>query len=226
MLRSSVFGAGGLALILASTPPARSQDFDPAGRRHRQAPPQATPNGASKPPARAQKANASEGKTEPAAAALIARYTAIVLAQPASPFPLQRLTQLYRERDGNLTELVRDFEKRATDAGPEQWNARVALAAIYQQDGRMDDAAKAYESAILQRPKDPAPLLSLARLAKDRGDLPAAQKTFEQALPLLGPQDREPTLRALIAVLLDLKDFEGAKARSRELLRQSQNSIF
>ena len=37
---------------------------------------------------------------------LIDRYTKIVLSQPGSVFPLQRLAQLYREKDGNLKGLV------------------------------------------------------------------------------------------------------------------------
>jgi hypothetical protein len=45
---------------------------------------------------------------------LIDRYTKIVLQQPGAPFPLQRLAQLYRDRDGNVTKLVADFEKRAS----------------------------------------------------------------------------------------------------------------
>jgi len=35
-----------------------------------------------------------EGEGKPGGAALIARYTSIVLSQPTSPFPLQRLAQL------------------------------------------------------------------------------------------------------------------------------------
>src|SRR5207237_1378711 len=88
----------------------------------------------------------AEGKGEtkgPGNAALIARYTAILLAQPASPFPLQRLAQLYRERDGNLKGLVTEFEHRAHDPGPEQWQATVALAGIYLAAGRRRESESA-----------------------------------------------------------------------------------
>ncbi len=141
---------------------------------------------------------------------------------------MQRLTQLYRERDGNLKQLVTDFEKRAASAGPgpEPRNAKLALAAIYHLDGRTDDAVKTYESAIAERPKDPAPALALAELDKERGDWAGARRLYEQALPNVGPNDREPTLRALIGVLLDLKDWDAARARHRELVQKSQNSIF
>src|SRR5262249_48150165 len=143
-------------------------------------------------------------------AVLIARYTTIVLAQPTSPFPLQRLAQLYRERDGNLKGLAADFEKRANDGGPDQWNARIVLAAIYREDGRFEDAIKTYESVAQARPKDPAPLLALGTLARDRNDAAGAMRYLEQALPLIPAQDREQTLRLLLGVALDLKDFEAA----------------
>jgi cellulose synthase operon protein C len=235
----SAFFLLGLAVMAGAPGHAQGQDFDPAGRRRRPAPAPAAPHGEPAPAAPhgapAPRTPKADGTTRPAApsapkgpsnAALIARYTAVVLAQPASPFPLSRLMQLYRERDGNAKQLVADFEKRASEPGAEQWNARIVLAAIYQQEGRADDAQKAYEAAIAERPKDPTPLLALARLAKDRGDLPVARRTFEQALPLLGAQDREQALRALIGVLLDLKDFDAAKLKSRELLRLGQGSIF
>jgi tetratricopeptide (TPR) repeat protein len=143
-----------------------------------------------------------------------------VLSQPTSPFPLQRLTQLYRERDGGLKGLVADFEKRANDPGPDRWNARVVLAAIYREDGRLEDATKTYESAAQERPKSPAPLLALAQLARDRGDAPQAMRYFEQALPLLPAAERETTLRSLIAVALDLKD-----SRRQKFLRARQRQI-
>ena len=66
---------------------------------------------------------------------LIDRYTKIVISQPGSPFPLQRLAQLYRERDGNLKKLIEDFEKRAGAAGAEQYASTVTLAGIYKSKG-------------------------------------------------------------------------------------------
>ncbi len=222
-----------VGLALAGQP-AGAQDFDPAGRRHKPGTPTAPPSSGPKAPRnpgpgtappRSGGPEAAEGKSGPGSAVLIARYTAIVLAQPTSPFPLQRLAQLYRDRDGNLKALVADFEKRAGDAGPEQWSAKVALATIYREDGRLEEAAKAYEGAAQAKPKDPAPLLALAQLARDRHDTAAARRYLEQALPLVAAQDREATLRLLLAVSLDLKDFDAAQKFHRELLKQSQNSL-
>jgi hypothetical protein len=159
--------AVGLAIFAGHPRSAAAQDFDPRGRRHggadgatrspaapapkaprpsRSAPPSADPSPKGDP--RPEKGEAKG----PGAVALIARYTAIVLAQPASPFPLQRLAQLYRERDGNLKALVSDFERRARDPGAEQWQATVALAGIYVTDGRPEEAITTYQSAIAARP--------------------------------------------------------------------------
>ncbi len=158
---------------------------------------------------------------------LIDRYTAVVLAQPTTPFPLQRLAQLYRERDGNADKLVADFERRAAEDGPTRYAARLVLAGLYVQDGHASRADALLRDAIAERPKDPAPRLSLGQLQKDQGESALARQTYEEALALLpNGQDRENTLRTLVALGLDAKDFDGAKRHHRELVRASQNSIF
>ncbi|MBL0195551.1 MAG: hypothetical protein IPQ09_15240 [Myxococcales bacterium] len=86
---------------------------------------------------------------------LIERYTRIVLSQPGSPFPLQRLAQLYRDKDGNIANLVKDFEGRAAQSGPDQYAATATLAGIYKLDGRGDDAVNL--PAIALKATDPPP---------------------------------------------------------------------
>lgn len=215
---------------------AEAADFDPTGRNKKKPKPKPGPApGPSRPPApKPSKPDAppadkpgEEGKTGPSSDALIARYTAIVLSQPAAPFPLQRLAQLYRERDGNLKKLVEEFEKRAAAPGPDAWASKVVLAGVYKQDGRYDDAVKTYEAAIAERPKEPDPILALAQLASDRGDKAVARGHYEKALPLLkAPADVEQTTRTLLLLSLDLKDFEGAKKHHDALVKTSQGSLF
>ena len=159
-------------------------------------------------------------------AQLIARYTAVALAQPSSPFPLQRLAQLYRERDGNLRALLSDLEQKAGTLGPAQRAASLLLARAYVEDGRPDDAVRAYEAASVANPKDPDPLRALAELSRDRGNLDAARGYYQRALPLVGRADRDAMLRALLAVLLDLKAFDEAKKVHGELVQQNQGSLF
>ena len=126
-------------LSLAST--ARAQDFDPHGRHHASSPPPHTAAGHPAPAGHA----APEAETGPAQAQLIQRYTHIVLSQPGAAFPLQRLAQLYRDRDGNIVALIKDFESRSAQAGADQYAASVALAGLYKVDGRSQDAVAAYE---------------------------------------------------------------------------------
>ena len=227
--------AGCLALIVPAVeltaPHAEAQprgDFDPTGRGRKPKPPKGP--GVVKPgtgPAKPPKPKDEEGKGGPGSDALIARYTGIVLQQPAAPFPIQRLAQLYRERDGNLKKLIEDFEQRTTAAGTDTWSARVALAGIYKQDGRYDDAIKTYQAAITEKPKEPTAIMALGQLESDRGDKAAARKHFEQALPLLKVnQDIEQTTRTLMTLCLDLKDFDGAKKQHDALVKTAPGSLF
>jgi tetratricopeptide (TPR) repeat protein/HEAT repeat protein len=218
----SVAWVAAAALALATASPAAGQDFDPHGRHH-------PPHG---PPAHGSSSNPGSGPTTPGEAAvaqaqLIPRYTRVVLSQPGVSFPLQRLVQLYRERDGKIAALITDFEARAAQPGADAYAATVALAGIYKIDGRMDDAAAAYERAIALKGDDAAAMLALARLHQDRGEQDAARAGYERALPLQAAQaDKEQTIRTLMSLALDQKDWDGAKKFHRELVKLEPTSLF
>ena len=237
-MRPHVFAAC-LALAgaaFATFPPRDAHaDFDPSGRgKKKPTKPGPVKPGPVKPgPGKpgqvlpARPGGDDDARAGPGSDALIARYTAIVLSQPSQPFPIQRLAQLYRERDGNLKKLVEDFEKRAAAGGPDAWGLRVALAGIYKQDGRPDEAIKTYQAAITERPSEASAILALAQLEADQGDKVAARAHFEAARPLLKvPAEIEQTTRALLALCLDLKDFDAAKRYHDGLVKAASGSLF
>src|SRR5690606_16651910 len=180
-----------LASLCATVLPSHEShaQFNPEGRKKPRPQPRKAPSAPAKP---AQPAKPSS--KEPSSSALIARYSGIVLNQPGAQFPLQRLAQLFRERDGNLDQLVQDFEKRAAQDGPQKWNALVALAGIYEQDGRTAQAIATYEKAIAEQPQNPIALTALGHLHQEKGKQQAAKLNFERALPKLKGADREQTL--------------------------------
>jgi len=206
--------------VIAVTPTARAQDFDPHGRHHGPAP--AAPTHGPPP--------ASPGPAQPAApstAVLVERYTRAALAQPGAPFPLQRLAQLARDRDGKLAALVADFEGRAAQPGADQYAATVGLAGLYKMDGRVDDAVATYEKAVALRPTDAAALTALARLYEDRGDFASARARYEAALPLQKVKaDQEQTLRTVMTLSLDQKDWDAARKFHHELSALEPTSLF
>lgn len=212
---------------------ASAQDFDPRGRKKPPTGPATKPGGkpgpgklAGNPPGgnpggRPTNPDAGQSQT-----VLIDRYTKIVLQQPGSPFPLQRLAQLYRDKDGNLSGLVKDFESRAVQANAEQYAATVTLAGVYKIDGRPDDAVKTYEKAIAIKNNDAIALLALARLLQDRGDVAAARTRYEAALNLQTVAgDKQQTLRTLMTLALDAKDFAAAKGFHQQLVKMDPTSL-
>jgi tetratricopeptide (TPR) repeat protein len=229
------------ALVTLGARDARA-DFDPSGRSKKKpgpGPAKPGPGPTKAGPARPGPGPAPTTKkphkgdedgdpgSRPTPDALIARYTAIALSQPAQPFPLQRLAQAYRERDGNLKKLIEDFEKRVAAGGADQWAARVVLAGVYKQDGRYDDAIRTYQGAIAEKPKEPAAILALGQLEADRGDKAGARAHFEQALPLQkNPADVEQTTRTLLTLALDLSDYEGARRYHEALVKAGGGSLF
>ncbi len=226
LVRVGVLRVGPLALSLAlAAATASAQDFDPHGRRHAPpGPPAAPAHGAG--PNRATPAPGPQA--EPGGPAqLIPRYTRVVLSQPGVSFPLQRLVQLYRERDGKIAALIADFEGRAAQAGSDSYAATVALAGLYKIDGRTEDAVAAYERAISIKGDDTAALLALAHLHEERGEPAPARVGYERALALQTAEaDKEQTIRALMSLALDEKDWDGAKKFHRELLGLQPTSLF
>ena len=211
-----------LALLLPVAGPVLAQDFDPAGRHGR------THHPPGRPPTHVPAPNGARPAPEATSSSvLVERYTKVVLAQPGAPFPLQRLAQLYRERDGNLSALVTDLAARAAHPGPEQFAATLALAGAAKADGRPDDAVRIYEAGIALKPTDPTAILALAHILQDRGDLGGARTRFEHALALqtVAPE-RSDTLHSLLTLALDAKDWEAAHRFHGELIRQQPNSLF
>jgi tetratricopeptide (TPR) repeat protein/HEAT repeat protein len=150
----------------------------------------------------------------------------IVLAQPGSEFPLERLTQLYRERDGNVQNLVKELEQRVGVAGT-RYAALVALAGVYKRDGQPELAMATLERAIEADKASPVALLALAQLLAERGDKASSRSRYEQALPLLrDAQAREQVLRTLLGLYLDEKDFQKAKQIHEQLLAATGGSFF
>lgn len=219
LLGSALFSA------VCPGPEALAADFDPTGRT-RKPKPKPGPSRPATPKPTPSGDGGAAGKG-PSTDALITRYTAIVLSQPSAPFPLQRLSQLYRERDGNIKKLVEEFEKRAAAPGADAWASKVALAGIYKIDGRPEDAIKMYQTAIAERPNVPDAMLALAHLESERGDKSNARATYEKALKLLKPgPDWDQTTRTLLGLCLDLKDYEAAKKYHESLVKVSQGSLF
>lgn len=200
-------------------PPEAAAQFNPEGRQKK--PPQRPRTTTTRRPAARPAV-----KKPPSDDALISRYSGIVMQQPGAQFPLQRLAELYRKRDGNLDKLVSEFEARAKKSGPDQWNALVALAGIYKQNGDLQRAIQTYETAIAEKPGNPIALTALAHLHLDRGNKADAKARFEQALPKLTGADLEQTLRTLMGLALDLKDWAAATSYHARLVKLAKGSFF
>jgi tetratricopeptide (TPR) repeat protein len=223
-----------LLAALLSAGHAPGQDFDPGGRRGKRKPAAAASPGSrrpAQPPARPGGGPGSGdddgGARGATVEAQIARYTALLAARPHEAFPLQKLVELHRQRDGKLDALVAEFEKRAATSGPEQPNLRLALAAVYGQAGREGDAARLLEEAAAADPRAAAPRLMLAELARKRGDKAGVRAHFEAAQPLLAKgAEHERVTRELMLLAIDLKDFDAARKHHEELVRASGGSLF
>jgi cellulose synthase operon protein C len=217
------FGPAAFLVILAATAvaPAGAQDFDPRGH-HR---PRVGPAATGRPPTPTDAH--SEPATAPSQAALIERYTRVVLSQPGEALPLERLAQLCRARDGNLKVVITDFESRAKQAGPETYASTVTLAGLYKLAGRVDEAMTAYQAALALRPADAGTRLALARMFAERGDVAQARALYEEALKAQTvPADKEQTLRTLMDIALDSADWDGAKAFHRQLVKLEPTNLF
>jgi tetratricopeptide (TPR) repeat protein len=225
LVRSWLFALWLSALVpvaaVSIATPARA-DFDPTGRGKKKPKPPKPAPGAPKPPKPAAGAPDDAAGRGPSQDALIARYTAIVLTQPSQPFPIQRLAQLYRERDGNLKKLVEDFEKRVAAGGADAWAARSRWRASTSRTRASTTPSRHVRGHRRQAQGalgHPGARRSSRPIAATR---PGARAHYEAALPMLKvPADIEQTTRTLLTLDLDLKDFDGAKRYHEALVKTS-----
>jgi tetratricopeptide (TPR) repeat protein len=218
---------------------AHAGDFNPEGRQRRPTQQKATPKPGS-PQTQPERRPGSPRPRPPAAAAapaaeaanastdaLIQRYLAILDAEPGADFPLERLAQLYRQRDGNLKALSARFEERAARGGPEGRRARLSLAGVYLQAGDKPRAEALYEQLLADAPADELAARKLAQLLADRGDKAGARARLEPTLRGKLPDAvREQTLRSLMIWSLDAGDTEAARKYHAELVQLAGGSFF
>lgn len=163
----------------------------------------------------------------PSDAVLIERYKGIVLGQPGAQFPLQRLVELVRKRDGNLDKLQGEFEARAEKAGPGQYAALIVLGGIFVQTANPDRAVAIFERAVTLEPKNPVALMAEAHVLSDRGRNAEARKVLERALPLLSDEtEREQVLRSLMVLAIEADDIDAARGFHRQLVQRAKGSFF
>lgn len=197
-------------------------DFNPAGRRQRPVQPPA-----SKTPSARQPRRTPPAPEKASPEALIQRYLAILERDPGAEFPLTRLAQLHRERDGNLDALIRHFQARAGTGSAAARNAQLALAGVYVEAGDLDQAEALYEAVLAAEPQSDVALRKLAALLAQRGDKRAARDRLESTLDLPQPDAvREQSLRSLIEWSLDLSDLPAARKYHRRLVQAAQGSFF
>jgi len=231
------FGLLSAALVLAGASSASAQ-FNPHGRTKKPHPggttatprsPKASPTRPRPEHPRAPSASAAEPAAHRDAErnVLMARYLAAALAQPGAEFPIQRLVELYRERDGKVDALVSELERRAAAPGGERYAALLGLAAVERLEGEPERALERYARAAAEQPKNPAAELAMAHLCEQRSDTAGARAHFERALERSSEAaERESILRSLRTLALDQRDYASAARFQRDLEQHAKGSFF
>ncbi|RLB52591.1 MAG: hypothetical protein DRJ42_14390 [Deltaproteobacteria bacterium] len=178
--------------------------------------------GAPRPRADARPATDAANRTE----VLIRRYLAVLEADPRETFAFQRLLDLYRERDGNIDDLVREIQGRlATDEAA--YAPRMILGHVLKAQGRAGDAEAAYQRASELRPDEAAPLVSLAQLALTAGAHARVRELYDLALERTTEDTaKQEILRHLGAAALAMEDWDGARGYYQRLVRGARGSVY
>lgn len=108
----------------------------------------------------------------------------------------------------------------------DKWAALLTYAGLLKSDKRDKEAMQAYEDAAKQKPDRATVWIAIARLKQDAGDLKGAVTAYEKALPLHKDKfEKEATLRALMELHVDLKDYAAAKKVHNDLVAQNKDSM-
>ena len=142
---------------------------------------------------------------------LIDRYLSVLATDADQPFALQRLLDLYRQRDGNLDRLAVDLADRAQQHERTEYSYLVVLGDVERARNQADQARAAYERAIALSPTRSTALRALALLDLDQGDAPRAQELLKRAVDASAPGDgRRQLIRKLAELALDADDYDAA----------------
>ena len=208
-------------------------DFDPSGKKKPKPKPPttSTATGTWKPPTTTTSASGSSSVDAPDAPKKdpIKKAAIIAMARPGEPGPVIKLATLYRERDGSLDKGVAEWKTKSEDttlSDEDRWAALVTYAGLLKSDKRDKEAATAYEAAIAAKPDRPIAYVALARLKQDGGDGKGAVPLFERAYGLQKDKtEKEDSLRSMMEIDVDLKDYAGAKKWHGELVKANSDSL-
>ena len=156
---------------------------------------------------------------------LITRYRSVLANDPKRGFAYQRMSDLFRERDGSL-EGLRDELRAEVARDPEAYAARVLLGHVLIDLGRPDEARASYESALSLRPNDPTPRVALGALLR-QSDPTRARALYEEALERTRDDEaRSELLRELGELALDAEDYDGARRHFDRLGGGAAGTVF
>ncbi|MBI2395730.1 MAG: tetratricopeptide repeat protein [Deltaproteobacteria bacterium] len=148
-----------------------------------------------------------------------------VLADPKSP-------DAQKEKAKKIVAMADDILARQSPLNglvktdDDKWAALLAYAGILKSDKRDKEAMLAYEEAAKQKPDRATVWIAIARLKQDSGDLKGAVAVYEKALPLHKDKfEKEATLRSLMELHVDLKDYSAAKKVHNDLVAQNKDSM-
>jgi len=145
-----------------------------------------------------------------------------VLEDPKAPAAKQADCQALLEKAKKVTNPLNELMKTDDD----KWSALIAYAGLLKSDKRDKEAMLAYEDAAKQKPDRATVWVAIARLKQDGGDLKGAVAAYEKALPLHKDKlEKEATLRALMELHVDLKDYAAAKKVHNEIVGQNKDSM-
>ncbi len=153
------------------------------------------------------------------------RYRAILERDPAQSFALERLFQLYRERDGNIDRLVEELTGQARQA--EAYAPRILLGRIYMSRSDYEKAKRVLAEAQALRPRAPQPHVALGDVAKAQGSLEQALASYQRALERTREKEaRRELMRTVAEASLDAQNFESARDYYNRMIADARDSVF
>lgn len=214
LIPRSIFALAAALLVGSASVQAAPGGFNPRGR-----------TSATK---RSVKPRTAAKPTKASQAELIDRYTNIVRQQPGAPFPLQRLVQLVRERDGHLRHLIERVRAQVRKSGKmAKLQAQLTLAGLLVHSEQWQEAHSVYAAVVSATPDNVAARSQWAQLFARQGNLARAISTLKPVVDLrLSKIQRDESLQQLIRWALDTGTLTAAQEFHRKRVAQAGNSIY
>jgi tetratricopeptide (TPR) repeat protein len=147
---------------------------------------------------------------------VIARYKAILAANPHDGSALAKLLEMYRRY--RTVDLLKEEYAKQLDKKPDDWAALVVMGRLQHTTGDDQRALDSFTKAVATKDDDTSTWIQIGELDRAAGKPADARAAYDKALGKANKDTKKKALRALADLALATNDIDGANKYFKQFL--------